>query len=376
MVIGAGAAQAEPVPAPTWTSAALPVTDTNLVSAAQPDAQTTWAAGFHITQVGKAGVLTPVLLTRKAGDPQGWVSTPTAALPDGTSARFNAVTATPDGSGWVVGDDTAQTGGIVTERWDGASWTLVTAPEPDTTYLHSAGLLGVSGMASNDTWAVGWNEYMDSAGRDRLEGLAEHWDGHVWTIMQLPRVPQGFGLDAVTETSPGDVWAAGYTADDDQPLLMHFDGHHWTKLTTPKYEGLAGELYGLAANGPDDVWAVGRTVLTDDDQGHALLEHWDGNTWQQVSAPKGAGRLSAVTVSSQGVIAVGRTTTANYPGPGADGYAIRLTGGTWQPLPLPSGTLFDPQGVVASPQGDITAVGNISDPSQLEPQPMILTGGN
>lgn len=371
--------------ASSWTSATLPVSDTVLDGAAQPDAGTTWAAGFRITQIGKVSVHSPVLLTRRAGDPRGWVSTPTATLPDGARTRFNGVTATSATDGWVVGDDSAQVGGIVTEHWNGTSWGLNAAPVPAATYDDSAGLLSISGRGAGDAWAVGWAQIDDGTVTDpdsglqytqtHMAGLAEHWNGSSWTVQRLPEPAGGFVLNAITEIGPDDVWAAGSTTDSDQPVLMHDDGHGWTQVPAPSYVGLAGEFNALAGTGPDDVWAVGRTVLDDSDQGHALVAHWDGRSWRQVTVPAAAGRLSAVTVTPQGVVAVGRTTTATYPGPGADGYAMRLSGGTWHSLALPSGTLFDPEGVVGSSSQQTTVVGVVADPTQSEPQPMILTSG-
>ncbi|SEO86228.1 hypothetical protein SAMN05216267_104826 [Actinacidiphila rubida] len=373
-----------PADAPSWAPGSLPATDTVLTGVAQPDAGTTWAAGFRITQSGKVSVHTPVLLTRRAGDPQGWVDAPTAALPDGTRTRFNAVTATSAADGWVVGDDSPEAGGIVAEHWNGTAWTAAAAPVPAATYLDSAGLLSVSGRGAGDTWAVGWAQIEDgtTTGPDGLpsvqthmEGLAEHWNGSSWTLQRLPQTPGGFTLDAVAEIGPGDVWAGGYTSDD-QPLLLHDDGHGWKRVAGPRTGGLAGEFNALAAGGPDDVWAVGRTVRDDTDPGHALVAHWDGRGWQQVAVPEEAGRLSAVTVTPQGdVVAVGRVTTAAFPGPGADGYAMRLSGGTWGSLALPSGTLFDPTGVAVSPLRQTTVVGVVADPAQPEPQPMVLTSG-
>jgi hypothetical protein len=54
---------------------------------------------------------------------------------------------------------------------------------------------------------------------------------------------------------------------------------------------------------------------------------------------------------------------------------MRLSGGTWHSLALPSGTLFDPEGVVGSSSQQTTVVGVVADPTQSEPQPMILTSG-
>jgi hypothetical protein len=185
-----------------------------------------------------------------------------------------------------------------------------------------------------------------------------------------------WALNAVTEVSPGNVWAVGESMDDDQPLLLHFDGHSWNRVATPQYQGVFGEFNAVAASGPDDVWVAGRTMLDDTDGGvgHALVEHWDGRTWRQVATPAAAGRAASLTLAPAGVVVVGRTTLAPYPGPGSDGYAMSYTAGTWHSLGLPSGTLFDPSSVVVSAQGRVTAVGPVSDPTVAIPQSEMLTG--
>lgn len=379
----AATAQAAPVGAGAsgWTSDPLPVTGVNLVGVAQPDAQTTWAAGYVLTQA-KGSVHTPVLLTRTNGG--SWVNTATAPLPAGAGTRFNAVSADSGDDGWLVGDYTTQTGGIVTEHWNGTAWTLENAPAPAVTDASDAEFIGVSGLGPDDAWAAGYAQVVISSTTDPTTGqvtentddvgLVEHWDGTAWTIQQLPQ-KAGVTLTTVTEVSATDVWAAGYL-DADQPVLAHYNGHAWTYLPTPAYNGLYGEFYSITASGPNDVWAAGRDVETETDTGHGLVEHWNGTKWQQVTTPAAAAQLSSIAMTPQGVVAVGRTTLAPYPGPGADGYAMRYANGAWTSLNLPSGTEFDPQAVVASGADQLTLVGNISDPTQQILTPMVLTGDN
>ncbi|TDU02521.1 hypothetical protein EDD99_0919 [Streptomyces sp. 846.5] len=376
-------ASAAPAPArtPVWTASAVPTKDIILTSAAQPDAHTTWAAGFQIIRIGpKITQHLPVLLTRKDGDARGWTATATAPLPAGSYTRINAVTAVSGRDGWLVGDDAATVGGIVTEHWNGAAWKLVKAPVPAATVLTSAGFLEVSGADSRDVWAVGWAQVRGAGDgpNGHLEGLVEHWNGTGWKPVPLPKLAGGWALNAVTEINPHDLWAVGMTMDDDQPVLLHSDGHAWTQVPTPRYRGVFGEFNAVAARGPNDVWAVGRAMLdpVDTGVGHALVEHWNGHTWQQVATPSAAGRIASVALTSQGVTVVGRTTLAPYPGPGSDGYAMRFSDGTWQPLGLPAGTLFDPSGVVVSPQHRTTIVGEIADPTRTMTQSMTLTSHN
>ncbi|MEY9849841.1 hypothetical protein [Streptacidiphilus sp. MAP5-3] len=363
---------------PGWTASAVPTKDTVLTSVAQPDAHTTWAAGFQIIPVGpKVTQHLPVLLTRKDGDRRGWTDTATAPLPAGTDTRFNAVTSDSSRDGWIVGDDAPTVGGIVTEHWNGAAWKLAKAPVPAATIQDTAGFLGESGLSSRDAWAVGWAQVPSAPDgpNGHLVGLVEHWNGTSWKIVPLPKLAGAWALDAVTEINTHDIWAVGSNLDQDQPVLLHSDGRTWTHVATPQYHGVAGEFNAVAAGGPNDVWAVGRDMLdpADGGVGHALVEHWNGHTWQQVPTPNTAGRIASLALTPQGVVVAGRTTLAPYPGPGSDGYAMRFADGKWHSLGLPAGTLFDPSSVAVSPQRQITIVGPIADPTQSLPQSMTLT---
>jgi hypothetical protein len=65
------------------------------------------------------------------------------------------------------------------------------------------------------------------------------------------------------------------------------------------------ELLGVAASGPNDVWAAGMVRRNREIQGQSLLEHWNGTSWRSVSCPN-VGELRAVTVAAPGdVWAVG-----------------------------------------------------------------------
>jgi len=77
---------------------------------------------------------------------------------------------------WAVGQANGSTYGCgpkcvtVAMHWNGTSWTVVTTPNPSSTYLNA--FLGVFEVASNDVWAVGSTDYQST--------LIEHWNGTNW----------------------------------------------------------------------------------------------------------------------------------------------------------------------------------------------------
>jgi hypothetical protein len=354
---------------PRWTSATMPAVSGVLFDALQLDSHTTWAYGVELSPgIG------PLLLARNDRDGRGWTPLPTDAL--GEHSRINAVSAVSSRDAWLVGDFSATAGAIVTAHWDGTSMRTFDAPVPSN--VIDAGLLAVSADAANDGWATGYAQILDSSEPDpgkpggtiqvtHNEALLEHWDGRSW---QLVPVPDGreMVLQSVIALSHGNVWAAGYTGAD-QPALLHFDGDTWSAAPALTYAGSYGEVQALAASGPDDIWAVGRAVLDQDDPGHALVAHWDGHRWRQVDSPGSAGPLSNVATVPGGIAVTGSTVDQ------MDGYAARLTGNHWQSLGMPVGgdTHLLTVGVLWA-GGQLTMVGESMSDASPSPQPLVLTG--
>ncbi|WP_055586224.1 hypothetical protein [Peterkaempfera griseoplana] len=342
-----------------WSTGAVPVDQASLLGVTAVDSHTTWAVGVQLTQSGKATVHTPLLVGRDDRDGLGWRRIPTPA-DQVSGSRLNAVSAASADDVWLTGD--SDDTGILTEHWDGAAWQTVRAPvQPN----NGAGFLGVAAVSPADAWAVGWATAADESGD--FAGLLEHWDGSAWKALPLP----GSGtavLNTVTAVSAHDVWAAGFDTGD-QPVLLHYDGAAWKQLPRPPVAGLYGEVNALTADGPDDVWAVGRVLTSETDHGHALVLHWNGSSWRQVKAPAQAGPLSSAAVAPGGLLAVGMDTTQEQ------GIAVRWNEGAarLQPLPAADGASDLPAGVEVSGR-TATAVGAAAVPGQPGLAPLLVTG--
>jgi hypothetical protein len=104
------------------------------------------------------------------------------------------------------------------EHWDGKQWSIVPDPTNMQTVLTTMTTMtntqdhvleGVSALASNDVWAVG---FYGPNSNSRWGTLAEHWDGKQWNVVPTPNFhPEAGenGLAAVSAVSSGDVWAVG-----------------------------------------------------------------------------------------------------------------------------------------------------------------------
>jgi len=172
-----------------------------------------------------------------------------AGVPD--VGPLTAVAASGQDDVWALGPS----GAIL--HWDGEQWaTAVSALQDGDAVLH-----GLAALGPDDVWAVG---------SVRGAPYAVNWNGATWRVVALPAAPGGGSLNAISGTAT-DLWVVGAAADDAHVLAMHFDGATWSIV--PDAGVSDGGLLTVAAIGPDDVWAGG----------DALLQHFDGTQWRDVS---------------------------------------------------------------------------------------------
>ena len=118
-------------------------------------------------------------------DGTSWAVVPTPNLGNGDNVLFDAVPlnasqAVAVGT-WLDGNQTA----TLTQYWNGSAWKAVPSPSP-AGYLNF--LTGAAGSGPTDIWAVGW---AGSAPFASTRTLAEHWDGHRWTVAPTPNMGTG-----------------------------------------------------------------------------------------------------------------------------------------------------------------------------------------
>jgi hypothetical protein len=226
------------------------------------------------------------------------------------------------GSFWPTNDSQPRAS---TAHWDGNEWSLVPTPDvmanqPDTGLLLNA----VATVSTNDVWAVGSYRVAGTGMFDAgYSTLIMHWDGEEWSATPHPTVSGGY-MTGVSAASPDDVWAVGTQisgpklgtrtsiimhwdggswsridpgdVDDDGhgPLnkvvaisndnvwavgvgIIHWDGQSWRRFPLLEYPdpGSFGELVGLTAIGPDDIWIAG----TGSKRGELVTAHWNGKSW-------------------------------------------------------------------------------------------------
>jgi hypothetical protein len=201
-------------------------------------------------------------------------------------------------------------------------------------------LAAVSASSSTDAWAVG--EYYPPATPNVLADLGMHFDGTRWTAYALPDVGiNENSLLAVSDPPSSLAWAVGYFMSADykqRTLVEHWDGTTWKVVPSPNPAGTGSILYGVDALSDTNVWAVGGH------QGatgiwHPLAEHWNGTAWTVVPMPDpggGGNLLYAVSGSdANSLVAVGQQAGTAFP---SKALVEGWNGSTWQILPAPTST--------------------------------------
>ncbi len=199
---------------------------------------------------------------------------------------LTAVGVTADGAAWALGP-----AGVIL-HWDGLQWESVVTAAQD----GGAVLRGLTALAPNNVWAVG---------SEQGAPFATHWNGATWRTVVLPATPGGGSLNAISGATT-DLWAVGSAADATHVLTLHYDGTDWSSV--PDAGVSDGGLLTVAAIAPNDVWAGG----------DALLQHYDGRQWRDVSQ------------SFSGVCAALTAVSSSHVWLGSAGGVAHWDGAAWQ----------------------------------------------
>jgi hypothetical protein len=217
------------------------------------------------------------------------------------------------------------------EMWDGTAWRLLPTPGPP----HAHQLTGVSCASRISCVAVGLVSYSSP--------FADAWNGRTWRVLTMPS--QQAVMNGISCPTAGSCMAVGRVPGGNA-VADEWDGKTWKVLTMPTIAGaLNGNLAAVSCISSKSCIAVGS--YTSSSSGNpvvALVEQWNGTTWQVLTTPavNPAGSvLSGVScVSLVSCVAVG------FAGPlfgGTDGaLAEAWDGHHWTVLPaaVPPGSAF------------------------------------
>ncbi len=173
-----------------------------------------WAAGYYIN----ANDLPRALLLRWNGSQ--WNVTSSPAIGSGPNVLYS-IDASSATDVWAVGyyGTTTYYYRPLTQHWDGSQWTVVASPYSE---FGTDILYAVETVSSTDAWAVGRiGSYSSTA-----QVLTQHWDGTSWTLVLAP-APQEYSsytLSSVDIVGTNDVWAVGGNGDyyASQQIIEHY----------------------------------------------------------------------------------------------------------------------------------------------------------
>jgi hypothetical protein len=287
-------------PAPAWTISAVPAAQApngRLVAQSCPAPGTCMAVGsFH----APAG-LSLALAERWNGS--AWTALPTPNPSGGHGSVLTAVSCRSASACTAVGSyrNSAGTAATLAETWNGTTWRIQPTPDPAGSF--GSYLTGVSCAAAGACTAVGY--YENQSFQDNGVAFAESWDGHAWTIQQVPTGGASptflYAVSCASRAACVAVGSHNGNAIGGLPLAEVWNGTSWTLQAPAVPGGGFVALTGVSCTAATTCTAVGYYS-----QNHgpfatlALAERWNGTAWaiQPTPDPGGSADLAAVSCTA------------------------------------------------------------------------------
>jgi len=276
-------------------SASASATDSTYLEGVSCTGPTFCIAAGYLFVAGKSGSLIAFKTVLEQWNGTKWSLVASPTPPGSTSSRLHAASCTSASACVAVGDQDLKTrppgsfaeGPVtLTERWNGKAWSVVASPSP--TIGSGASLLAVSCTSTSNCLAAG--EYAEGgAGRSGL--LTEHWNGKSWSLLASHPPSRAYswlsGVSCATTTS---CMATGYfsrSASDPRgssTLTERWNGTAFSLGSSPN-AAFYNTLNAVSCVHAGSCIAVGNSAASGANANRTLAEQWNGTKWSVVPIP-------------------------------------------------------------------------------------------
>jgi hypothetical protein len=190
----------------------------------------------------------------------------------------------------------------------------------------------IAAAPGGDPWAVGSASVKqptapnnDQGNPGAQVGLIFHQVNGVWRLATQVSLPEGaisMLPNDILMTSPTSGWIVGQMGKNatmigggkttiTQPLLLRYNGAGWTSVPTPPDVTTNDDmLQQIVASGPDNLWVnvqtTGATIGPNGVSVSAVLLHYDGKSWSEITPTLAVNSVNTATVSSIGLTSDGQ----------------------------------------------------------------------
>ena len=283
-----------------------------------------------------------------------------------TSWAFLSLAQSSKHNAFAVGYSRLPSTAPIGEHWNGSAWVVTPMPHPS----GGAVLYSVTAVPGTKDYLAGGESCTAAA---CPQAFLVKWDGSSWAQVSLPRLRGATDIGGVSASSATDAWAVGescnYVRFKCNALLLHWNGTTWSQVTVPNLASIYPDLYAVADLSPTDVWAVGSSFLG------SLALNWNGRSWVDVSVSSGG-----FTEGIDAVAAIPGTSEiwALEAASGGE-FMLKWNGSGWKgfALPINSARLFESNvyDVGASSASNVWVVGNSYSGSGTQPSLTIRWSG-
>lgn len=222
-------------------------------------------------------------------DGSSWTQQATPTVTGGSAFQTIAVFGPDDiyAAGYKAVGAPGPTTGTLVSHWNGSEWNIESTPNQSNN--RSNYITNINGLSSNDIWASGYSRVISGT----YQAMMLHKTGSDWNLVTVPQPGLENFLYQIDIIAADNIRVAGQYNDGTQyrPFFLHYNGSSWTIEYSP------GGGAGIVHNSSDDIWSAGSGFV-----------HYDGITWNSVSAPvpNGGSILQMSRTSSADMWAVGR----------------------------------------------------------------------